>query len=68
MTNSNEITVNGVLDEAELLALRQFEQIVENKKDYEDKLTEVITDGKGISDQPKVFRVSRCAFPRLVGH
>jgi len=40
-----------VLDPGELIALRQFAQIVENKSEYEDTLTETIITKKGKSQQ-----------------
>ncbi|WP_291853752.1 Ig-like domain-containing protein [Accumulibacter sp.] len=45
--NSAEITVDGTLDQRELIALRQFGQIVDNKSEYQDSTSETVKDKKG---------------------
>ncbi|EXI65626.1 MAG: rhombotarget A [Candidatus Accumulibacter adjunctus] len=46
---SGEIRVDGTLDTAELITLRQFEQIVQNSGDYQDSTSETVKDRKGKS-------------------
>ncbi|HRI91766.1 MAG TPA: Ig-like domain-containing protein [Accumulibacter sp.] len=43
--NTGEITVNGTIDDAEHIALRQFDQIIDGKTAYATTLTEQITVG-----------------------
>ncbi|EXI89917.1 MAG: putative chitinase [Candidatus Accumulibacter regalis] len=43
--NTGEITVNGTIDDAEHIALRQFDQIIDGKTTYATTLTEQITVG-----------------------
>jgi len=43
VNTTGEITVNGAIDDAEHIALRQFEQIVEGKPEYTLTFTEKIT-------------------------
>ncbi|MBK7952690.1 MAG: hypothetical protein IPK02_01260 [Candidatus Accumulibacter sp.] len=47
IAGNNEVTVNGVLDSGELIALRQFDQIVQNKSDYQDSISETIVGRNG---------------------
>ncbi|MBN8456108.1 hypothetical protein, partial [Accumulibacter sp.] len=44
---SGEIRVNGILEQTELITLRQFEQIVRNSEDYQDSTSQAVKDRKG---------------------
>ncbi|QKS29665.1 MAG: tandem-95 repeat protein [Candidatus Accumulibacter similis] len=46
---SGEVRVDGKLEAAEMITLRQFEQIVQNAADYQDSASETVKDRRGKS-------------------